>query len=126
MEPGRVLNDCSISGQSQVQLQIYLSPRKVVPVMLACSVWGKQCWGQIVRAYCDNEVAVAVLNLGYSQDQQIMHLLQCLFFIKAHFQIPYSRKVWREESLVNLANERCFAKLKSAKSFHPVQFYIFS
>ncbi len=37
-----------------------------------------------VIVHCDNEAAV---NSGYSQDQQIMHLLRCLFFIKAHFQL---------------------------------------
>ena len=38
--------------------------------------------------------------------------------------IPYSRKVWRKESLANLANERHFTKLKSAKIFHLVQIYL--
>ena len=30
---------------------------------------------------------MVVLNTGYSRDPQIMHLLHCLFFIKAHFQM---------------------------------------
>ena len=34
-----------------------------------------------------NEAAISVLNSGYSRDPQIMHLLRCFFFIKAHFQI---------------------------------------
>ena len=38
--------------------------------------------------------------------------------------LSYSRKVWQEESLTNLVNERHFAKPKSAKSFHPVQIYL--
>ena len=36
--------------------------------------------------------------------------------------IPYSGKVWQGESLVNLANNKVFAKLKPSKLFHlPVQ-----
>ena len=31
-----------------------------------------------------------MLSAGYSRDSQIMHLLQCLFFIKAHFQVELS------------------------------------
>ena len=38
--------------------------------------------------------------------------------------VSYSRKVWREESLANLANEWHFAKLKFAKSFYTVQIYL--
>ena len=38
--------------------------------------------------------------------------------------IPYSKKVWWEESFGQFGNERRFAKLKSAKSFHPVQIYL--
>ena len=64
-----------------------ITQKEVIPVVLACSVWGNQWWGQTVHVYCDNEAAVAVLNSGYSQDLQIMHLLRCLFFIKAHFQM---------------------------------------
>ena len=37
--------------------------------------------------HCDNEAAVVVLNVGYSYDSLIMHLLRALFFIKAHFDL---------------------------------------
>ena len=36
-------------------------------------------------------------------------------------QIPYSRKAWQEESLLDLVNEQHFVKLKSVKCFHPIQ-----
>jgi len=35
---------------------------------------------------CDNTGAVAVANSGYSRAPHIMHLLQCLFFIRAIYQ----------------------------------------
>ena len=64
-----------------------ITQKEVLPVVFACSVWGSQWSVQTVQAYCDNEAAVVVLNTGYSRDPQIMHLLRCLFFIKAHFQM---------------------------------------
>ena len=64
-----------------------ITQKEVLPVVLACAVWGEQWSSQMVQAYCVNEAAVSVLNSGYSRDPQIMHLLRCLFFIKAHFQI---------------------------------------
>ena len=47
----------------------------VVPDM----VWSKEI------VHCDNTGAVMVANSGYSRAPQIMHLLQCLFFIRARF-----------------------------------------
>ena len=37
--------------------------------------------------HCDNMGAVAVVNSGSSKVPQIMHLLRCLFFIRAHFNL---------------------------------------
>jgi hypothetical protein len=44
-------------------------------------------WGKTnVTVHCDNMGVVALVNSGYSRVPQIMHLLQCLFFIRAHCQ----------------------------------------
>lgn len=56
-------------------------------VILACAVWGREWESQVVLIHCDNEVAVHVINSGYSKEPQMMHLLRCLFFIKAHFHL---------------------------------------
>ena len=37
--------------------------------------------------HCDNTGAVAAVNSGYSRVPGIMHLLRCLFFIRAHFEL---------------------------------------
>ena len=53
----------------------------------ACSVWGPGWWGSAVTFNCDNTGAVAVINCGYPHNiPQILHLLRCLFFIRAHFK----------------------------------------
>lgn len=43
--------------------------------------------GSSVVVHCDNMGAVTVVNMGSSKVQQIMHLLRCLFFIRAHFNL---------------------------------------
>ena len=37
--------------------------------------------------HSDNEAVANVLNTGNAKDQQLMHLLRCVFFITAHFEI---------------------------------------
>ena len=61
--------------------------KELLPIILACAVWGKSLNNGRVTVHCDNLGTVAVVNSGYSKVPQIMHLLQCLFFIRVHFQI---------------------------------------
>ena len=60
---------------------------ELLPIVLACAVWGRRWAKSSVFAHCDNQGAVAVVNSGYSKVPQIMHLLRCLFFIRARFDI---------------------------------------
>lgn len=53
----------------------------------ACTLWGSDWQGSSVVLHCDNMGSVAVVNSGYSKVPQIMHLLRCLFFIRAHFSL---------------------------------------
>lgn len=57
--------------------------QEILPIVLACAVWGQRWSGATVRAYCDNQGAVAVVNSGYSKSPRIMKLLRCMFFIRA-------------------------------------------
>ena len=59
--------------------------QELLPVVLACAVWGPEWKHTLVEVYCDNQGAVAVVNSGYSKVPQMMHLLRCLFFIRAFF-----------------------------------------
>ncbi len=61
--------------------------KELLPVVLACAVWGEQWRERVVHVHCDNLGVVALVNSGYSKVPPIMHLLRCLFFIRAHFQI---------------------------------------
>ena len=64
-----------------------ITQKEVLPVVMATAVWGQQWRRSAVKIFCDNKAAVIMLSAGYSRDPQIMHLLQCLFFI---FQIELS------------------------------------
>lgn len=61
--------------------------QELLPIVFACAVWGVKWRRSSVRVFCDNEGAVAVVNSGYSKVAQIMHLLRCLFFIRARFDL---------------------------------------
>ena len=64
-----------------------ITTQELLPIVLACAVWGRGWMGQAVEVHCDNTGAVAVVNSGYSHTARIMHLLRCLFFIRAQFQV---------------------------------------
>ena len=61
--------------------------KELLPVVLGLAVWGQRWHRAAVTVHCDNLGAVSVINGGYSRVPHIMHLLRCLFFIRAHFEI---------------------------------------
>ena len=64
-----------------------ISPKELLPILFAVAVWGAQWGGRLVECRCDNMAVVSVVNSGRSQDKTLMHLLRCLFFMAAHFQV---------------------------------------
>lgn len=64
--------------------------KELLPIVLACGVWGSEWSNQTVVVHCDNMSVVALVNSGYSRVPSIMHILRCLFFIRAQFQL----EVW--------------------------------
>jgi len=71
----------------QSYAEVTIAPKELVPIVMACMIWGS-CWqGKVVHVHSDNEAVVSVLNSGYSKDEQMMHLVRCLFFILAVWDI---------------------------------------
>ena len=58
--------------------------QELLPVV---TIRGNRWRGSMVTVHCDNTGAVAVANAGYNRSPQIMHLLRCLFFIRAYCEI---------------------------------------
>ena len=59
---------------------------ELVPVMIACLVWGGGWAGQRVRIFSDNMGVVGVWGRGWSGDGRIMALIRQLLFVTARQQ----------------------------------------
>ena len=77
-------------GQHWLQLQwdvhardLDIACKELIPIILACAVWGHNWAGHRVTCHCDNQVVVACLRSRSSRQPGLMHLLRCLAFIEA-------------------------------------------
>ena len=74
-------------GDLKVEEEDGITLKELLPIILACAIWGPHWRQSSALIHCDNEGTVAVVNSGYSRVEKIMHLLRCLFFIRARFGI---------------------------------------
>jgi hypothetical protein len=56
--------------------------KELLPIVLACTVWGQEWARSCVRCLCDNQ-AVACLWSHTSRDKHCMHMLRTLAFVEA-------------------------------------------
>ena len=63
-----------------------IAEKELVPIILACDLWGQAWQGRRVRCHCDNQVLVACLCSRMSKNKGLMHLLRCLVFVMAQHQ----------------------------------------
>ena len=61
--------------------------KELVPVVLSCAVWGPFMAKQSVLLQCDNLSLVTAINKGSAKPPIVMHLLRCLWFFCAYFDI---------------------------------------
>ena len=61
--------------------------KELLPIVVACAVWGNSMKGKTVRIKCDNAAVVAILKSGTSKDGLAMHLLRSPFFYTAYHQV---------------------------------------
>ena len=61
--------------------------KESVPIIFSCIVWGRKLSKQQVNFRCDNLSLVVAINKGSSKDTLVMHLLCCLWFFVACFDI---------------------------------------
>ena len=80
-------------GDHWLQLQwddrarrLSIAAKELVPIILACTAWGRAWQGRQVLCRCDNQVVVACLKSRTSKDKGIMHQLRCLVFVEATHQ----------------------------------------
>ena len=61
--------------------------KELVPIVLGCAVWGPLLVKKDAKLKCDNLGLVDAINKGSSKDDMVMHLLRCLWFFTAFFNI---------------------------------------
>ena len=66
---------------------VHITVKELLPIVVACAVWGHQWQGATVRCLCDNAAVVAIVKSGTSKDSVVMHLMRCLFFFTASHQL---------------------------------------
>lgn len=95
-----------------------IAAKELLPIVLACALWGPHWVGKQVLVLCDNAAAVQVLTTHTSRVPRMMHLLRCLHFIVAHFDIKL-----RAEHLSGVLNTLADAvsrnSLQALRQLHP-------
>ena len=66
---------------------INIMAKELVPIIISCAVWGPILQKSSAEFHCDNQGLVAAINKGSSKDTMVMHLLRCLWFFTAAFDI---------------------------------------
>ena len=61
--------------------------KELVPVVLSCAVWAPLLAKKNVLLQCDNLSLVTAINKGSAKAPIVMHLLRCLWFFCAYFNI---------------------------------------
>ena len=68
-------------------MEIAIAAKEMVPVVISAAVWGVQ-WAKCrVLVRSDNMAVVYCLTTGSARDPLLMHLLCCLYYITASYQI---------------------------------------
>ena len=65
----------------------HIAAKELVPVVMAIALWGAQWQATTVLVRSDNAAVVAALSSGSAKDALLMHLLRCLHFYLAHYDI---------------------------------------
>ena len=75
---------------SKAWLNVNIATKELVPIILAVAIWGDQWLAKHVQFHSDNTAVVAVIKSKSSRDPSIMHLLRCLHFFSARYDITVS------------------------------------
>ena len=61
--------------------------KELVPTVLACAEWGPLLARKVVLFECDNMAVVTAVSKGTAKPDLVMHLLRCLWFFTAYYDI---------------------------------------
>ena len=66
-----------------VSSPLSIMEKELLPIVLACAIWGPSWRAHYVTVHCDNQAVVACLRSRTSRDAHIMHMLRVLAFVEA-------------------------------------------
>ena len=66
---------------------VHITVKELAPIVVACAIWGPGWRGKTVRCLCDNAAVVAILLSGTAKHPLVMHLMRCLSFFVAFYQL---------------------------------------
>ena len=64
-------------------LPVHITVKELLPMVMACALWGHMWERELVLAHTDNAAVVATVNSGRSKDALAMHLMRYFFFLSA-------------------------------------------
>ena len=70
---------------------IDIMAKELVPIIISCAIWAPLLAHKEIQFQCDNQSLVSAINKGSSKDSMVMHLLRCLWFITASFDLNQHR-----------------------------------
>ena len=77
-----------------------IAHKELLPIVLACMVWGHRWTKHRIMIHCDDEAVVEVVAAGYSKEANLMQLLKCLFLVTAFHELS-----WRSMHIPGVQNE---------------------
>jgi len=66
---------------------VSIMAKELVPIIFSCVAWGPLLARKCTQFHCDNLSLVEAIQKGSSKDTMVMHLLRCLWFFQARFDI---------------------------------------
>ena len=82
---------CQLNWLMAIWQPIWVERNKeLVPIVLAVAIWGHEWTDRNILVQCDNEVVVHVIRQQTSCNPALIHLLRCMHFLSAWFDINVS------------------------------------
>ena len=72
--------------------QVNIAVKEMLPVVIAVAIWGRSWAKNMLLVRSDNMAVVCALSAGTAKDSKLMHLLRCLHFFTASYQIGICAK----------------------------------
>ena len=77
----------SSNGLRRSWVDQHITAKETLPIVLAIAMWVGLWQGKTVKCPCDNAAVVAAVKSRWCKNKHAMHLLRCLYFFQAAYQV---------------------------------------